>query len=98
MDTDIYESFLKPVTIPDRAQSANLDLKVPAIQSGGLVFDPDNDLAAQIAKCVQDGSSYYRLSFDSPRTNPAQEYHDLKVTIDMPKVKARSSTGYYNEP
>jgi VWFA-related protein len=95
---DFYESFLKGIKTADRMESADLTLRVVATQSGGQVLYPDNDLAAQISTCVQDASAFYTLSFDPPKTDHADEYHDLKVVIDKPKLTARTNTGYYNQP
>jgi VWFA-related protein len=95
---DFYQSFLKGIKTPDRMESADLTLKVIATQSGGQVPFPDNDLAAQIKTCVQDASAFYTLSFDPPKTDRADEYHGLKVVIDKPRLTARTSTGYYNQP
>jgi hypothetical protein len=38
------------------------------------------------------------LSFDPPRADRANEYHDLKVQVGKPGLVARTSTGYYNQP
>lgn len=98
LGADFYESFLKGVRDPDKTDSGNLNLKVIAVQSGGMVMSPDNDLAAQIRTCVEDAGAFYALSFDPPKTERADDYHDLKVVIDRPKLTARTSTGYYNQP
>jgi VWFA-related protein len=95
---DFYESFLKGIKTADRMESADLTLKVIATQSGGQVLYPDNDLAAQIRTCVQDASAFYTLSFNPPKTDHADDYHDLRVEIDKPRLTARTSTGYYNQP
>lgn len=95
---DFYESFLKGIKTADRMESADLSLKVIATQSGGQVLFTDNDLAAQINSCIQDASAFYTLSFDPPKADNADEYHDLKVVIDKPRLTARTSTGYYNQP
>ena len=96
--TFLYEGYLKGVKTPDKTNPANLGLRVLAIQSGGRVLGPDNDLAAQIDSCVQDAGAYYTLSFDPPRADRANEYHDLKVLVDKPNLTARTNTGYYNQP
>jgi VWFA-related protein len=93
-----YEGFLKGVKTPEKSNSANLALKVLAIQTGGAIYGPDNDMAAQISRCVRDAGTYYTLSFDPPPAAQANEYHDLKVTVGQPKLKVRTSTGYYNQP
>lgn len=95
---DFYENFLKGVRDAGKIDSRNLNLKVIAVQSGGLAMSPDNDLAAQIRSCFADVSMYYTLSFDPPMTEHADDYHDLKVMVDRPKLTARTNTGYYNQP
>jgi VWFA-related protein len=96
--TFLYEDFLKGVKTADKANLPNLALRVLSIQSGGRVLGPDNDLTAQIDKCIGDAESFYTLSFDPPRADRANEFHDLKVRIDKPGLTARTNTGYYNQP
>jgi len=96
--TYLYKEFLKGVPTAQKASASNLGLRVLAVQSGGDVVAPDNDLTAQINRCVQDAQAFYTLSFDPPPAAHANEYHDLKVQIDQPKLTARTSTGYYNQP
>jgi VWFA-related protein len=96
--TFLYKDFLKGVTSTENASPPNLALRVLAVQSGGRVLGPDNDLAAQIGSCVQDASAYYSLSFDPPHADRANEYHDLKVIAGQPGLSARTNTGYYNQP
>lgn len=93
-----YQGFLQGVKSPEKAGIPNLGLKVLALQSGGRVLGPSNDMAGQIDGCVRDASNFYSISFDPPRAEHADEYHDLKVQIDQPGLTARTSTGYYNQP
>jgi len=96
--TFLYQSFLKPVKKVNQANIPDLSLKVLAVQSGGLVLPPTNDLAAAIRQCVQDASPFYTLSIaPTMADNPAQ-YHDLKVRVDKPGLTARTNTGYYGQP
>jgi VWFA-related protein len=98
LGTFLYQDFVKGVKTAEKAVPSDLNLKVIATQTGGLVIPPDNDLASQIAKCAQDASAFYTLSFDPPQADKANENHDLKVEIDQPGLTARTSTGYYNQP
>jgi len=93
-----YQDYLKGVKSPKQAASGDLALKVLAVQSGGRVLGPDNDLAAQIDNCIGDANVFYRISFDPPHADHADEYHDLKVVVDKPGMTARTNTGYYNQP
>jgi VWFA-related protein len=94
--TFLYQDFLKGVKSAQKASPSNLGLKVLAIQSGGRVLSPSNDLVGQIDSCVQDASAFYTLSFDPPRADKPHEYHDLRVVVDKPGLTARTDTGYYN--
>lgn len=96
--TNLYQYFLKGVNSAQKAALANLSVKVLAVESGGLVLGPNNDLSSQIATCVQDGVPYYTVSFDPPRADKPNEFHDLKVQIDKPGLTARTRTGYYDQP
>jgi VWFA-related protein len=98
LGTFIYQDYLKGVKTAEKANPTNLTLKVFAIETGGRVAGPDNDIAAQIGKCVQDAGAFYTISFDPPKADRANEYHDLKVQVDQPGLTARTSTGYYNQP
>jgi hypothetical protein len=98
MASAAYEGFLKGVNTYKKSNSANLALKVLVVQTGGAIYGPDNNMAAQINRCVQDAGTYYTLSFDPPQAAQANEYHDLKVTVGQPKLIVRTSTGYYNQP
>src|SRR6185437_12020229 len=93
-----YEEFVKGVKNPSHAFLPNLDLKVLAEQSGGVVVNPSNDLGSQIEQCMQDTKAYYVIGFTPPQSGERDEYHELKVRVDKPGLTARTNTGYYNEP
>lgn len=94
----LYQSFLKGVKSPRQADTGNLSLKVLAVQSGGRILGPDNDIAGQINDCIADANAFYWLSFNPPPTEQANEYHDLKIQVDQPGLTVRTNTGYYNQP
>jgi VWFA-related protein len=96
--TFTYLSFLKGIKSAREADSGNLALKVLAVESGGRVVGPDNDLAGQIENCIADAGAFYSLSFDPPKAGRDDEYHELKVQIDKPGLAVRTSSGYYNQP
>lgn len=93
-----YRGYLKGVKSAAKSDPDDLALKVLAIQSGGRVLGPDNNLAAQIEGCIEDASSFYTLTFNPPRADHANEYHDLKVLIGKPGMTARTNSGYYSQP
>ncbi|HEV2275263.1 MAG TPA: VWA domain-containing protein, partial [Acidobacteriaceae bacterium] len=65
---------------------------------GGMIMGPDNDIVSQLNQCVGDANAFYRISFDPPAAEHADEYHDLKVVVDKPGVTVRTTTGYYKPP
>ena len=97
-DATAYRSFLKGVKSAAKSDPDNLALKVLAVQSGGRVLGPNNNLADQIDHCVDDAAAFYTISYASPRADHANEYHDLKVVIGKPGLTARTNTGFYNQP
>ncbi len=93
-----YREFVKGITAPKQAQEGNLALQVLAYQSGGRVLNSSNDIASLIASSAADANAWYELSFDAPPADGPNEYHALDVRIGKPGLKARTRTGYYNQP
>ena len=98
LDPSSYKEFVRAVKSPQHADAGNLALQVFAVQSGGRVLEPSNDLASQIANCLEDLSAFYTISFNPAQAKNADEYHDLKVQITRPGLTARANTGFYNQP
>jgi len=96
--TFYYQSFLKGVKSPNQVQVGNLALQVLATQSGGMVLNSSNDIAAEITRCTADASSYYELSFDPPPADGPDDYRSIEVKIGKPGLTARTRTGYYAQP
>jgi VWFA-related protein len=96
--TYLYQGFLKGVKTAEKANPSDLGLKVLATQSGGRALGPNNDISGQIEACVQDAGTFYTISFDPPKADKPNEYHDLKVEIGKPGLTAHTRTGYYNQP
>lgn len=96
--TYVYESYTKGVKKASQAYLPDLDLKVLAIQTGGLALPPSNDLAAGIEKCARDATAYYSVAFTPPPADGPNEYHELKMRVDKPGLTARTDTGYYDQP
>jgi VWFA-related protein len=95
---DYYKSFLKGITTAKKVQGGELGLQVLAVQSGGLVFNSSNDLAAEMATCAADATSFYTLSFEGAVGDGPDEYHALEVKVDKPGLTARTNSGYYAQP
>ena len=91
-----YQNFVKGVTRPDQAQLADLSVQVLSTQTGGLALVSDNDVQAQIAKCLLDANSWYEITFDAPAADKPNEYHHIEFKLDQPSLTARTRTGYYS--
>lgn len=76
----------------------DLTLGVIAAQSGGLVLNPGNDIAAELQKCVADAGAYYEISFDPAITDRPNEYHHVEVRVAKPGLTTRTRQGYYSQP
>jgi hypothetical protein len=89
---------VKGVKKVQQAGVPNLSLKVLAVQSGGVVLPPTNDMAGSIQECLQDAGAFYTLSFEPAPADGPDQYHELKVRVDKPGLTARTRTGYYDQP
>ena len=96
--TDYYQNFLKPVTKPGQVELGDLALQVLAVQSGGLVLGPGNDIARFLERCMADTAAYYELSFDPPPAERRDQYHALQIKVAQPGLTARTRNGYYTGP
>jgi VWFA-related protein len=96
--TLLYQDYLKGVKSAKQADTGDLALKVLVTETGGKILGPDNNLAAQIDSCIADANAFYAISFDPPRTDQANEYHDLKMEVSQPGLTIRTNTGYYDQP
>lgn len=93
--TDYYQEFLKPVKRVQESDPADMALGVLAVESGGRVTEPSNDVAGQIAGCVSEAQAYYTLRFEPQGGGKAGSYHSIEVKVNRPNVKVRSVTGFY---
>jgi VWFA-related protein len=93
-----YMGYLRGVESAQNASYMNVYRKVLAVQSGGRVLDQSYDLVREMESCVREAGVFYTLSFDPPRADHPDEYHELKVQIGKPGLTARTNTGYYDQP
>ncbi len=71
-------------------EALNLNRKVLAMESGGRVIESLGDPVRQIDDCVLEASPFYTLTFDPAPAEHAGEYHELKVDVRQPGLKAHS--------
>lgn len=95
---DYYKGFVKPVTAAKQIKGGELGLQVLAEQSGGLVLNSTNDLAAEIATCAADASSFYTFTFEGAVGDGPDDYHTLAVKVNKPGFTTRTRAGYYAQP
>jgi VWFA-related protein len=91
-----YEDFLQGVSRREDSKFADLSIQVLSVQSGGLTLISNNDLDAQLQKCLLDVDSWYEISFDSPPPDKPIEYHRIEVKLAQPGLIARTRNGYYS--
>ncbi len=96
--TFYWESFTKGVKESKQVEVGNLALQVLASQSGGRVFNSSNDVAGEIATCIDDANSFYVLSFDGQPGDGPNDYHAIALKVDRPDAMPRTRTGYYSQP
>lgn len=96
--TTFYEEFLKGVKKPGQVQIGDLALQVLAVQSGGRVFNSNNDIASEIAAAIADANDYYILTFEGLPADGPDQYHSIEVKTSKSGLKAITRTGYYAEP
>ena len=96
--TSYYKEFVKGVSKPSQVAAGDLGLQVLAVQSGGLVLDFNNDVAALLQQCLSDIAPYYEISFAAGAAERPDEYHHLEVKIAKPGLTARTRQGYYAQP
>jgi VWFA-related protein len=80
------------------SDSRSLTLALMAMQSGGGVLKATNNLFTLIAKRIEEGSCFYSLTFDAPRTAQVDEYHHVKVEVGKSYTTVRTQAGYFDEP
>jgi VWFA-related protein len=93
----VYPEYLADVK-PETQDFAYVALNVLAAQSGGGVLKTREDLSALISKRVKEGSYFYSLTFDPPRTDQVDEYHHLEMEAGKTGLTAYTWTGYFDEP
>ena len=90
-----YKNFLKGVTKLSDVHFGALGLQVLAEQSGGLALTENNDVSAEIRKCLADGDNYYEISYAAPASTKPNEFHKIEVKVAKPDLIARTQMGYY---
>ena len=93
-----YQNFVAGVISEKSLTIENVALQVLAVQSGGGMLRGTGDAAELVSQQVAQANTFYTITFDPPRTDVVDEYHDLNVAVGKPGLTAHTRTGYYDEP
>jgi len=93
-----FMSYVKGVDSPGKADYADMQLPVLAIQTGGRLLYGSTDLSDLIEQACRDARSYYVLSYQPRGAEHTDEFHAIKVSVDRPGLAVRTRTGYYAQP
>ena len=93
-----YQDFLAGVTSQQSLTIENVALPVLAVQSGGGMLRGVGDAADLVSQQIAQANNFYTITFDPPRTDLVDEYHDLNVAVSKSILTAHTRTGYYDQP
>jgi hypothetical protein len=69
-----------------------------AKQTGGKAFYGSNDLKQSMQLSIERGSNYYTVAYVPENRNWDSQYHQIKIKLDRPDVKAEYRPGYFAIP
>lgn len=98
MRTVEWQNYTKPVSHFDKAFPGNLALQVLAQQSGGQIHMGGNNIAEELARCAQDATSWYQITFQPQAADKPNTWHPVEVKVDRRGVDVRTRDGYYAQP
>jgi len=89
-----------PTLIKER-QNAAVDpqstMQEIADQTGGKAFYNTNDLKQSIARSIDNGASYYVLSYTPPQGKPDGKFRKIRVEVARKHLSLAYRRGYYGE-
>jgi VWFA-related protein len=82
--------------IADDPFGGNYQFNRLALATGGRTLYGRNDVNNEIGTAVQDGASYYTISYrpTNPSNDP-EKFRRIEVTVDRPGLKVITREGYY---
>jgi hypothetical protein len=86
------------ITVPPDTPTGQLVFEQLAPQTGGRIFRGLNDLDAQIATSVEDGDSFYALSYYPSNRVWDGKFRGIRAVMHNPELIARTRNGYYAAP
>ena len=77
---------------------ADVDFDQFAPATGGQIYAGRNDVNNEIANSIDNGNSYYTLSYSPSNSNEdAAKYRSIKIKLTNPDLTATTREGYYPE-
>lgn len=76
-------------------QASQQTLQVLAVESGGLFFRNDNDVAGAVGSSRADGAAYYMLGYTPDSKDWDGKFRKLQVKVNRPGCELRYRMGYY---
>ncbi|HUP02607.1 MAG TPA: VWA domain-containing protein [Bryobacteraceae bacterium] len=93
-----FEQYFHGVKGPNQVGFGDVGLQALAYRSGGRVSVGDNDIASQLATCIGDANSYYRIGMERLPGDGPNELHTLDLKVDKPRLTVRTQAAYYAQP
>ena len=88
-----------PVGTNIGSYDANADFDKLGLITGGRIVRGRNDVGAQIALAIDDGTSFYTLGYAPTSTSTsAAQYRKIRVDCLRPGLTMVTRSGYYTEP
>jgi VWFA-related protein len=95
LNNSAYAAFLNGVRTMAQSNPNDLAVQVLAFHTGGLVLRRNNDLVAQIERCIADASGMYVFSHKPEKGRKPDIYHDLAIETANGSRRVRTLTGFY---
>ena len=76
-------------------QASQQTLQTLALESGGLFFKNDNDIAGAVGSSRADGSAYYMLGYSPDSKDWDGKFRKIQVKVNRPGCELRYRMGYY---
>lgn len=76
-------------------QASQQTLQTLAVESGGLFFENDNDVAGAVGSSRADGAAYYMLGYTPDSKDWDGKFRKIQVKVNRPGCELRYRMGYY---
>ena len=83
------------ITAPVDPATGDLLFEALAPATGGKIFRLRNDVNAEIANAVADGTTYYTLSYSPRNRDWDGKFRTTRVEVNRPGLRVRTREGYY---